>query len=811
MNDLEFAWRVLRKSPAFTITAILTLGLAIGANTAVFSLVDAMLLRPLPYAEPDRLGLVTRVVRRGDAVLGETTSHEGVVWEAVRDHVPSARAAAWSGLSARVSLVSRDAALAVAPQRVSAGFFAVLGVAPLMGREFTSEEDRAGGPNAAVLSHRLWQSAFGGDPTVVGNTIRLRGEPHAVVAVMPATFRTAVDADLWTPLRASRTGEGEGDNYGIMVRAGDGAPWAQVLADVAAAANPALANRGRPAGVTVAHAITPLQEGLTSGVRQPLLLLLGAVALVLLVACINLAGLQLARAGARAREIATRLAVGGDRRVVVLQLLIESLTVAVAGGLTGLVVGVVALEGLKALAGDVLLAWREVAIDGRVLLATTSLTLVTAVLTGLTPALHATRVDLVGALASGSTRAVAGGSGGWTRRLLVVGEVALGVVLLVGAGLLIRTFIHLQSQPPGFDSRNLFAASASLEDARYADHARVARLFDTSLERIRAIPGVTSAAVSLGLPYERILNMGAQIVGADGQVDNQHRFSTATYVTPGYFETLHQPLRLGRTFADTDTVDSARVVVVNDAFVRRYLSGRDPIGQQLRMGNAVREIVGVVADVPQEAGFMDYGPLDALPGIYLPFSQFPGQGLRVFHAWFSPAWIVRTATTGAIVEQGIRRAMADVDPELPLASIRALDEVRRGALGRQRLLMTLVGLLGAAALLLSAMGIHALIASGVQERTRELGIRLALGATVGSAVHTASLPGIALAAAGLVVGTVIAYGVSSLMRGLIWGVAPDDPITFVAVGGTLLATAIVASVVPALRVRRLDPGALLRE
>jgi predicted permease len=627
---------------------------------------------------------------------------------------------------------------------------------------------------------------------------------------MPETFRTEVDADLWTPLRPSRRGEGEGDNYGIVVRLAEGVSWPQASNELAAAANPALANRGRPAGVSITHAIAPLQHGLASGIRQPLLVLWAAVAAVLLVACINLAGLQLARVGARTREIATRLAVGGDRLAVVRQLLVESLVVAVAGGLAGLAVGIAAIEGLKPLAGDVLLAWRDVALDGRVLLATASLSLMTAVVFGMAPALQATRPDLVAALAAGGTRAVAGGAGGWTRRLLVVGEVALGVVLLVGAGLLVRTFVFLQSQPAGFDSRNLVAASASLEDARYAEHARVARLFDDSLQRIRAIPGVTAAAVSLGLPYERILNMGAQLVGADGEADDQFRFSTATYVTPGYFETLLQPLRRGRTFTDADTIDSARVVVVNDAFVRRHMGGGDPIGQRLRMGSAVREIVGVVADVPQEGGFMNYGPLDALPGIYVPFSQFPGQGLRIFHAWFSPAWIVRTATAGGGVEQAVRRAMADVDPELPLASIRAVDEVRRGALGRQRLLMTLVGLLGAAALLLSAMGIHALIASGVQERTRELGIRLALGATVGSAIRTASAPGIALAAIGLAVGTVAAYGVSGLISSLIWGVAPNDPLTFLTVCGTLIGTAVVASVVPALRIRRLDPSALLR-
>ena len=812
MTDVRLALRRLLKSPGFAITAILTLALAIGANTAVFSLVDAVLLKPLPYPRAERLAVVSREVFRGGAMVTQDVSHTGAVWEAVRDQVPSVDAAVRSGLSARVSLVTGDRAVTVRPERVGAGFFRVLGVGPALGREFTTDEDRPGGPAAAILSDRLWRTALRGDPSVVGRTILLKGEPHTVVGIMPPSFRSAAEADLWTPVRATRTGEGEGENFAIVLRLREGATWARASAEIAAAADAAVRVPPVSSGITFRHGVQPLQEAMASDVRRPLLLLWSAVGLVLLVACVNLAGLLMARTDSRAREIATRLAIGGSRRAIVRQLLVESLVIAAIGGLAGVAVGAFALGGLKAMAdGLVLTPWSDVGLDARALLATMGITALTSLAFGLAPAWQATRVDVRGALSASGTRTVAGGAGGWPRRLLVVGEVAVGVVLLVGAGLLIRTFVHLQSRPAGFDPRGVIAATASLEDARYDDHASVATLFDRSLARLRRMPGVDAAAVSLGLPFERILNMGVERVGAEGQPEGGFVFSTATYVTPGYFETLRLPVRRGRTFDRFDGSDASPVVVINEAFARRHFQGQDPIGQPVRMAGRVRQVVGVVADVPQQGGFAGYGPIDALPGIYVPFAQFPPNGLRVYHGWFSPAWIVREAVPGAASERALRAAMAEVDAGLPLASVRAMDELRAAALGRQRLLMTLVALLGAAALLLSALGIHGLIAGTVAERTREMGIRLALGSSVGQAVRSVSMPGIYLALAGLAVGVVAAWGAAGLVRGLIWGVTEDDPLTYAGVAGTLLAVAVVASLLPARRVRRLDPARLLRQ
>lgn len=811
IDDVKFGWRQVIKAPGFSLTAILTLGLAIGANTAVFSLVDASLLRSLPYPEPERLGtLGATYTREGAVVERGSRGLDGKGWEAVRDQAPSVDAAVYSGLSARVSLVSSGRTMTVTPQRVSAGYFNVLGVLPAIGREFAREEDVTGGPGLAILSDALWHSAFNADASVVGRDILLKGEPHTVIGVMPASFKSNAEADLWTPARPSLTGEGGGTNYGLVARVKAGVAWPQASAEVGAAVDSTLARRTSASGVTVNNVLMPLHEQMANDVRTPLILLTVSVALVLVVACVNLAGLMLARAGRRTREIATRLAVGGDRRAVIRQLLVESLVLALLGGIAGVALGALALEGLKAGAGDLLLTtWSEVSLDGRVLSVALGLTALTTILFGLMPAIQATRLDVQAALAEGGTRSVAGGAKGWPRRLLVVAEVALGVVLLVGAGLLVRTFTHLQSQASGFDPRQIKTVSASLEDARYEQHERVAQLFGQSLERIGAIPGVESAAVSLGLPYERILNMGARIVGPGGE-RSDFVFTTATYVTPGYFETLKLPVKVGRTLLPSDTTTSAQVVVVNEAFKNRHFKDREAVGQHVFMSGATRQIVGVVANVQQRGGFNGFGPLDALPAIYVSFAQFPPAGLRTIHGWFSPAWIIREARPGAVTELALRRAMEEVDSQLALTSIRGIDEVQSAALARQRMLMLLVAALAGLALFLAAVGIHALIASGVTERTREFGIRIALGATVNQTIVDAARPGIVMAIAGVVVGSGMAYGAAGLMRNLLWGVQANDPLTFAVVVGSLLIVAVAASVLPALRVKRLDPVSLLR-
>ena len=817
-RDLRYSARMLRKTPGFTAAAALTLALGIGANTAVFSVVNALLFTPLPYPHPDRLALLeyhTRSPRDGD---NRDVGATGRMWLAVRDHATTVDAAAVGG-TAGVNLVADGRAEYVQQQRVAAGYFHVTGLPPILGREFTSAEDTAGGPSVVVLSHALWMRAFHGDPSVIGSTVTLRGEASTVIGVLPAEFpvtqRTSFTAgqgvDLWTPLRASTTGEGGGTNYSVVVRLHDGVSWPQAQSDINALSP--LAFRNVAPGALAEIGLVPMQAAMTQEIRQPLLMLWGAVGIVLLIACVNIAGLLLARGATRTREIGTRMALGGGRGAVVRQLLVESAALALLGGALGLAVGWGVLSLLGRLGAEVFDLWQPIALSGRALGATILIALTTSLVFGLVPALQASRLDIQAALAETGTRAVAGTANRWPRRLLVIAEVSLGVVLLVSAGLLVRTFVHLRDLNPGFDERGLIAASVSLQDARYHDAAAVEQLFEETLRRIRAVPGVEGAGVVLGMPYSRLLNNGIRRVdGRHPDPERSGQITNMSYVTAGFFETLKVPLRHGRSFSDADTASSTPVAVVNEAFIQRYYKDEDVVvGRHLASGDVVREIVGVVGNTQQgSAGWGNFGPISPLPCVYIPASQTSAAFLTLVHTWFQPSWVVRSSLPQSTLVPQIRQAIEAFDPYLPIAKVSTIDELRGDRLAAQRFMMWLVAGLGFLALVLSSIGLHGLIASGVNERTRELGIRLALGATARQAMLAVIAPGLLLAGAGVAIGGAGALAAVRLLRSFLWGVTPYDPITFAAVIGALLAVALVASVLPALRVLRLDPAATLR-
>lgn len=799
-RNLRYTVRMLRKSPTFTLTAVATLALCIGANTAIFSVVDAVLLRPLPYPAPEGLAMVITIWR--DSV--QQAVQDGRTCEAVRKHAKSVDAAVFSDAVMGVNLSAGGGPRYVSQQRVSAGFFRVLGVAPVIGREFTVAEDREGGPRAAVLSHELWRRAFHADTAIAGRQITLRGDPYTVVGVMPQGFRAAAGAELWTPLRPSTTGEGEGANYTLVVRVRPGTAWKQAEAEVAGIGADVF--REQPAGRTARLALTPLQEGLTEGIRRPLLIVWAAVGLVLLIGCVNLAILLLARSGTRTREIATRMALGSGRAAVVRQLLTESLVLAAAGGVAGVLVGFAALEGLKALAlGPLGLAHLPVPLDGRVLAAAASITLLTGLLFGTWPAIHTTRLDLRGALALGGARGGPAGHRSRARRTLIAAEAALSVVLLVCAGLLIGTFAYLSGRAPGYESANAITAKISLQDGRYRDAAKVHRLFEESLERIRRMPGVEAAGVGLALPYERSLNSGLRL--PDGETIT----TNVIYATPGYFEALRMRLLRGRLFAAQDRAGGHPVGIVNEAFATRYLRGREAMGARLGSGKEPLEVVGVVGDVQQAAGWGNFGPAGAVPAIYIPAAQTTAGLLELVHAWFSPSWVVRATAPPRDVIAGLQAAVAATDPDLAFAGFRTMEEVRSQAFAMQKLNAVLVGALGALALLLTAVGVYGLAAHTVVERNRELGIRMALGATRARAVATVASLGVIWAALGLIPGCAAAAGAARLLRTLLWGVRPGDPSAFAGASVVLLAVAAAASVLPALRAARIDPARTLRE
>jgi predicted permease len=821
-RDLKYAIRVLSRAPVFTATAIVTLALAIGANTAVFSLVDAILIEPLPYPEPERLGYVTAPIKttEGEFVID---SHNGATWERLRDDIPAIDAAATrarSGQGQQVNLVVGDSAASVRHARVGSGYFRVLGVAPLVGREFTQDEDRAGGAAVTVLSYGLWQRLFNGEASAVGKTLLLRGEPHEIVGVMPRQLRgEGGDFDVYTPVRPSLTGEGAGLNYGVIARVKPGYTWAEALASM-----PALDEEyfsrvmgrnwadARPSG---RFSLVPMQQALTADAAEPLVALFGAVGAVLLVACVNLAALLLVRASSRAREIATRLALGSGRGAVVRQLFAESLVLGAVGGACGLLLGFACLEALKILGATTFTEWAGVTLDLRALAVTAAVALAASVLFGLFPAFAATAVNVNESLKQGGERSTLRGARHWTRRSLVATEIALGAVLLIVTGLLTRTFVNVSSLEPGFDAAGVTTASVSLQDARYDTAEKMNRLFDESLRRIESSPGVESAAVSLELPYRRLLNMGFSFT--DETSPAGPRVANVTYVTPGYFETLRIPLLVGRTIAEADTASTPAVVTVSQDFVDLLTNGTSPVGRRILIAGVEREIVGVTGNVKitDTGGIsvpgMIEGPVTSGPLVYLPAAQTPDGLLRV-HNTFSPTWTVRAAN-GAAAEAALRSAIAAVDPLLPVAAARPLAELRKAATAEQQLMMVLVGVIGAAALLLSAVGVYGLIAHSVAERRRELGVRLALGATTGRTVRRMAWSGIGLAAMGAGAGLVLAWPVAEALeaRGLLWGVDSHDPASFIGGVAFLLVVAAIASVVPALTILRLDPAQALRE
>jgi len=807
-RDLRYAARVLRKSPTFTAAAIATLALCIGANTAIFSVVDAVLLRPLPYPHPERLFSVARHYQ-GKGSEGYQTNLWGGVWEALRDNAAGVDAAVFSDGSMGVNFAAGGRVEYVKQQRVSAGFFRVLGITPLIGREFSADEDRQGGAAVTVLSYALWTRVFRADPSIVGQAVTLRGEPHIIVGVLPAHFQSIVPADLWTPLSPSRSGEGAGSNYAIVARLRSATTWAQANGQIETIGAPLLREFGQDPSTHLR--LISFQRGLTGYVRQPLLILWAAVGLVLLIGCVNIAGLLLARAAGRTREMATRLALGSGRAALIRQMLAESVVLGLCGGAAGVALGWLGVKALHVLTPRSLNVWQAVELDWRVLAATACASIAAGILFGLYPALVASRLEIRAALGEAG-RAVAGGRNPWPRRLLVASEVALGVVLLVGAGLLIRTFAHLRGLDPGFDAHNAITAQLSLQDARYATSQSVNRLFEQSLARMRELPGVESAAVALSLPYERALNTGFQRL--DGRhVDTESQITNLFYITPEYFRVLRIPLLRGRAFTAADSSPAAPTAVISEAFVKMYMADDDALGRHLAPGGGDRrEIVGVVGDVQQKSGWGEnFGPLAAMPDIYIPATQVDGKFFQGLHIWFSPSWIVRYSGPAEGVIAGMQRAIQAVDPQLPFAGFHSMDDVRYRALAQERFQAALLGALAGLALLLAAVGIYGLIANSVAERTRELGIRLALGATVAQVMRSVALPGVALALAGVAAGSVLAGFASQLLRHLVWGVRPGDPLTFVTVGLGLLGVAAAASFLPALRVARLNPAETLRQ
>jgi len=727
----------------------------------------------------------------------------------LKDNVSAATLASYGGTSGVNLKASADAGGAVLYShgtRVSAHYFDVLGLPLYLGRSFTETEDRPQGPSVVVLSYGLWKSAFHGDPSLIGKSIDLKGQPYTVIGVLPESAVLPTRADLFTPLQPATTGECGGLNCSILVRLKPRASWQQLNAQLSHIRLPDASElESKYHGREWIYA-RPLQLELAGEMHDNVAALMLAVSFILLIACANLAGLALVRISRRTLEVATRLALGASRGDILRQLWVENLVLALTGATAGLFLAALILNVLRGFLPPSMIPIGGFHLDARVLAFTFGASLFTSLLFGALPALQTRRVDLRSSIAAGS-KAVVGGTGR-TRQWLIGAEVALTVVLLAAAGLLVRTLVHLETLPPGFDPKNVMTAKASLDDARYHDPAAFQSLMQKSIAAMKQLPGVEDAAVGLSVPYDNTLNDYIHIV--DGKLAATAESISLSYVTPEYFSTLRIPFLAGRPFADSDTLSSQLVAIVNPSFGKRYYNDPSPVGRHFRSGKDVYTIIGVVGDVQDQSNVERNAPIGTEPIFYVPASQASEGLLETAHTWYQPSWIVRTRGPIQGLTESMQRTLAEVDPDLPFSGFYSMQQILDEQLQMQRIQVLLLTALGSLALVLSAIGIYSLVSNLVVQRTREIGIRIALGSTIQEAMIHVGSSGLVAAGTGLVAGIALSFLAMRALASEIYGVKTYDPITFSAVLLILALIALVASFLPTLRISRIQPADTLR-
>ncbi|HJR62583.1 MAG TPA: ABC transporter permease [Gemmatimonadaceae bacterium] len=791
-QDLRFALRSLRRAPAFTAIAVLTLALGIGANTAIFSVVDGVLLRPLPLREPDRLVILGEGSGDGSASDVSTTS-PGSFFDWQRQ-VSAVRLAGYFGMQGTIT--GQGEAERVIGANALNGMFGLLGVPAALGRTLTEADEDPTSEQVVVLSHALWSRLFGEDRSVLGRALTINGTPRTVVGVMPSSFRFPdASTQFWVPARFDPEFRANRDQYFIWV-VGRLAPAATLERARAEMETIALRlRRDWPSYNTDLRIVVhPLQDTIVEGVRTRLLVVMGAVAFVLLITCANLGNLLLARASGRRREIAIRQALGAGRARLTRQLFTESTVLALAGGAVGVLAGKGFLELLLAAQATTNLPRvEEIGLDLRVLLFTLGVSMTAGLFFGSLPVFH-----LTGKRSAESLREGARGSTGlrWTRSALVVSELAMAMALLTGAGLLLRSFAQLQRVDPGFATGQLLSFDVSMRDT-------TGRFFLPALERIGAIPGVRSVALVSQLPITG-RGIGAWFNRLDRPLPPDVKPEGGPYrvVTPEYFATIGLPLKRGRLLTADDRRGRA-AVVVNEALVRRYYSGEEPLGKDIYLGapdNRLFDratIVGVVGDT-RDAGLGQ----DPLPTVYIPFAVMP--------MWSSFSFVIRTAGEPTTVAAAARAAIRSVDADVPLRNVRTVDEVLSESVAPARWSTTLLGVFAGVALVMAALGVFGVLSFMVTRRTRELGIRMALGAAPSSVRRMVMVQGLRLVALGLALGVAASLALTRLMKSLLYAVAPTDPATYVGVVTLLFGIALLASYLPARRATRVDPLIALR-
>jgi putative ABC transport system permease protein len=793
IQDMRYGWRTLLKKPGFTFVAIITLALGIGANTAIFSVINAVLLKPLPYKDGDRLVAVWGRLKQVDQV--ELSPNE------LADYRERSRTFAQLAASERtnLNLTGSGEPVRLEGQAVTANLFPMLGIAPLLGRAFTDEEDRAGA-RVAILSYGLWQTRFGGRPDVAGQTVMLDGKPYEVIGVMPGAFQfpppvtSYKSGEIWVPRSLETETRRDAHNLFTVGQLSPGATFAQARGEMDGISRQRRQEDSRREG---GINLVPLQAQVGRGLRPSLLLLAGAVGFVLLIACANVANLLLASASARQKEVALRLALGASRWRIVRQLLTESLLLSLLGGGCGLLLAVWGGEAIRALGADQIPRADQVAVDGAALGFTLLLAVVTGAAFGLAPAWQATRVDLNRTLKEGG-RSGSAAARQPLRNALVIAEVALSLLLLVGAGLMIKSFWRLLNVDPGFNPQRLLSIELSLAGDRYAEAAQRAAFYQQLLERLAAVPGVQAAAVVNHPPFSG--RRGIDVFKIEGRPEPQGLedlpLADSRVISPGYFRMMGIPLLQGRDFTGADANPAPQTVIVNQAFAERFWPGENPLGRRLGNDDEWMTVVGVVGDIRQSG--LDQ---EAAPHVYAPYLQTPLRRSGV---------LLRTSGEPLSLAAAVRAQVNEIDADQPIYNIHTMEELIAGSVSGRRLNLWLLAVFAATALALAGVGIYGVISYSVTQRTQEIGIRMALGARPGDVLKMIVKQGMIPVVIGMCAGLAGARALTRVMASLLFGTSATDPLTFALIALLLGLVALVACYIPARRATRVDPMAALR-
>ena len=805
IKDLKYAFRSLVRYPTFTVIAVITLALGIGANTAIFTVVNAVLLRQLPYPNAGQLMMVG--ISTPSTKILNATKNRFIFW---RQHSRS-----FDGLTTFRSFTAPlpnagSESDHVSGLRVSDDFFQVFAVYPTLGRPFSTEEQAPGGPKVTIISDGLWKKYFGGTTDVLNKSIRLNDIDHKVIGVMPAGFWFETNVDVVTSMQIGTTFEekGGGANFPVIGRLKSEVTRDQAIAEMKLISDQFQASYPAQQIKSEGVNIMNYRDFMVGELRLPLLVLLAAVAFVLLIACANVANLQLTRAVARGREMAIRAAMGASRWRVVRQLLTEGALLSIVGGIAGLLLAAWGVTAFRMFIPEGLVPRaNQIGFSRDVLLFTTAVSAVAAILFGLAPAVHSARVDLTTGLKESSPTGTTSKSRGLFRSGLVVVQTSLAIVLLIGATLLIRTFVNLRDVDPGFDSSHLLTFEIAPRGPQYATTAQVAAFNELAIQKIKSLPGVQSVATTNTLPLNRWLNLPLEFDGAPDQtVSAEWRMISANY-----FDAMKMRVVSGRNISETDTATSPGVVVVNEAFSRRYFKNSEPLRQRMIVGKSMGndlarptplEVVGVVSDSKQR-NLIDAAP----PTIYVPTAQVPDPLMANFRGFF---FVIRTTADPESYAAAVRNEMVGLDNKLAVRNMRTMDQVISKSISPQRFNMMLLTLFGGIGLALSSIGIYGVMAYTVSQRTREIGIRMALGAQVRDVLRLVLRHGMRLTLIGLVLGLATAFALTRLLKTLLFGVTPTDLSTFVFVSVALVAMALVACFIPARRATKVDPLVALR-